>query len=167
MQSARSGIYAYKPLGQRLILTALTVALALPPACFAQSDSNGSTVAKPTTSNPLPSDTPEPIKLTDDPNHVSPPASGDLAHPNSPTSSTAAGTAQSINLAEVRGKVVDSASNQPVRDARAVLSKIGEEHKRYQTDSQIDGTFLFSNIEPGDYNLTVSADDKLASAQAV
>jgi hypothetical protein len=107
---------------------------------------------------------PEPIKLTDDPNHVIPPGTGDLARPNPASSSTADGTAQSITLAQVHGKVLDSSSNQPIRDARAVLSKVGEEHKRYQTDSKIDGDFIFSNIEPGNYNLTISADGKLAQS---
>lgn len=75
------------------------------------------------------------------------------------------GTPQSINLAEIRGKVIDVLSNQPLINARAVLSKQGEEHKRYQTESQADGTFSFSNIEPGDYTVTVSAADKLSETK--
>ncbi len=76
-------------------------------------------------------------------------------------------TPQSINLAEIRGKVIDVLSNQPLANARAVLSKSGEEHKRYQTESSADGSFSFSNIEPGDYSVTVSAADKLSETKSI
>lgn len=74
-------------------------------------------------------------------------------------------TAQSINLSQFEGKVFDTLTNQPLAGARAVISKHGEEHKRYQTESKADGTFAFANIEPGEYTVTVSASDKLSQVQ--
>lgn len=76
-------------------------------------------------------------------------------------------TAQSINLSQFEGKVFDTLTNQPLAGARAVISKHGEEHKRYQTESKADGTFAFANIEPGEYTVTVSATDKLSQVQHV
>jgi len=81
--------------------------------------------------------------------------------------SYANGVAQSINLGEIHGKVFDDLTNQPLESARAVISKVGEEHKRYQTESKVDGTFVFFNIEPGNYTLTLSASEKLSQSQQI
>jgi Carboxypeptidase regulatory-like domain len=152
-------------LAKRALVTAMTISLFFPPISFAQAVKNEAT---PSDQSSIPElRAPAALKLTDDPNYVAPPEPSDLGHPAEPNAGAANTTAQSINLAELRGKVIDGLTNQPLRDARAVLSKVGEEHKRYQTDSTIDGTFLFSNIEPGDYNLTLSADSKLAQSQEV
>jgi hypothetical protein len=74
---------------------------------------------------------------------------------------------QSINLAQLHGKVFDLLTNEPLVGARIVLAKEGEEHKRYQTDSGSGGVFSFSNIEPGDYIVTASATNKLSQTQKV
>jgi hypothetical protein len=79
--------------------------------------------------------------------------------------STAFGTAQSINLAEVHGKVLESDTNLAIGDVRVVLSKNGEEHKRFQTETQPDGKFQFTNIDPGEYTLTFSAENKLSHTE--
>lgn len=83
------------------------------------------------------------------------------------TSSTISGTAQSIKLADVHGKVFDLLTNDPLPNAHAVLAKTGEEHKRYLTESHADGTYSFSNLEIGNYTLTVSATDKLSEIRQV
>jgi hypothetical protein len=107
-----------------------------------------------------------PISLPENPSTTNTPTEkNDIL--SSPKPGTKYATGQSINLAELRGKVLDSTNNQPIRDARAVLSKDGEEQKRYQTESGADGSFIFSNIEPGDYTVTVSANEKLAQSQQV
>jgi len=80
---------------------------------------------------------------------------------------TTYGTAQSINKGGIHGKVFDLVSNDPLPNARAVLSKTGEEHKRYLTESHADGAYSFSNLEPGDYILTMSATDKLSDVRQV
>ncbi len=74
---------------------------------------------------------------------------------------------QSINLASLQGKVLDQKTNQPIANARVVLSKTGEEHKRYQTESGPDGSFIFSNVEAGDYSVSASADEKLSQSKEV
>jgi hypothetical protein len=151
------------------LLTVVSFGLILPPNCLAQAANAPQLERIAPVLDPSPPSS-EPIKLHDDPNYVAPPDTENLGHPTNQTNqnpSTVYGTAQSINLAELRGKVADSLSNQPLHNARIVLSKIGEEHKRYQAESNIDGTFLFSNVEPGNYNLTISADEKLAQSQEV
>src|SRR5262249_48826681 len=65
------------------------------------------------------------------------------------------------------GKVFDLLTNGPLAGARVVIAKEGEEHKRYQTESKVDGTFSFANIEPGNYVVTTSASDKLSQVQRV
>jgi hypothetical protein len=85
------------------------------------------------------------------------------ATPNLPTLSTP----QSINLGGVNGKIFDQLARQPLPGVRAVISKEGEEHKRYQTESRGDGSFAFLNIAPGNYLITVSAPDKLSQSQKV
>jgi hypothetical protein len=76
-------------------------------------------------------------------------------------------TSQSINLAELHGKVFELLTNNPLVGARIVIAKEGEEHKRYQTECRTDGTFSFANIEPGTYVVTASATDKLSQVQRV
>jgi hypothetical protein len=93
-------------------------------------------------------------------------AAAPAANTNPPTPNPVS-IPQSINLSGVNGKVVDQLTNQPLAGARAVIAKQGEEHKRYQTESKVDGTFSFLNIEPGDYLLTVSASDKLSQSQRI
>ena len=76
-------------------------------------------------------------------------------------------TAQSINLGEIRGRVFEALTNQPLLNAYFVLSKVGEEHKRFLTESKENGIYSFSNIDPGSYTLTVSAADKLAETRQI
>ncbi len=74
---------------------------------------------------------------------------------------------QSIQRGRIQGKIIDLLTNQPLVNARIVLSKRDEEHKRYHTDSSSSGTYSFNNIEAGDYILTVAATDKLAETRYV
>lgn len=108
----------------------------------------------------------EPIRLAQD-EIASPQQSGpnnNLPAPKA-TGSSSLSVPQSINLAELHGKALESDTNIPITSARAVLTKSGEEQKRYQTETQFDGKFHFTNIEPGDYTLTLSAENKLAFTQ--
>ena len=65
------------------------------------------------------------------------------------------------------GKITDATLSHPVAEARVVLSKVGEEHKRYQTETGPDGTYKFENIEDGEYSITVSAKDLLSGNQSI
>ena len=58
-------------------------------------------------------------------------------------------------------------TNDPLPNVRAVLAKTGEEHKRFLTESSADGTYSFTNLEAGDYTLTISATDKLSEVRQV
>ncbi len=75
--------------------------------------------------------------------------------------------AQSITLGEIRGKIIELLTDQPLLNAYIVLSKVGEEHKRYQTESLKNGIYAFTNIAPGQYTVTVSATDKLSETRNV
>jgi hypothetical protein len=67
----------------------------------------------------------------------------------------------------LNGKITDQTKEHAVKDARVVLSKVGEEHKRYHTESKPDGTYIFPDVEPGDYDFTVSAAEMLSTNQKV
>lgn len=124
---------------------------------FALTNNNASAIASPI----------EPIVLSDNGSGVN--NSNSLDSGNLPLSSPPDNnlTSQSINLSELHGKVFDLLTNGPLAGARVVISKEGEEHKRYQTESKPDGTFSFTNIEPGNYLVTGSASDKLSQVQNV
>ncbi len=72
-----------------------------------------------------------------------------------------------IKFADINGKVFELLSNDPLPNARIVITKIGEEHKRLQTESKADGSFSFLHMEPGDYSLTVAATDKLSETRQI
>lgn len=67
----------------------------------------------------------------------------------------------------LNGKITDQTKEHVVKDARVVLSKVGEEHKRYHTESKPDGAYSFPDVEPGDYDFTVSAAEMLSTNQKV
>ncbi|HEY9785283.1 MAG TPA: hypothetical protein V6D17_07775, partial [Candidatus Obscuribacterales bacterium] len=52
-------------------------------------------------------------------------------------------------------------------DVRVVLTRKGEEHKRYQTESSKDGRFAFRNIEPGEWKITFSHNDMLSHTEEI
>jgi hypothetical protein len=69
--------------------------------------------------------------------------------------------------ASLAGKVTDETKQRGIPEARIVLTKVGEEHKRFEGASSPDGTYTISNIEPGKYVLTVSAPDMLSATQDI
>ncbi len=71
--------------------------------------------------------------------------------------STAGSTflAQSVNAEPAKtaqkagalsGKITDLPKEHGVKDARVVLSKVGEEHKRYHTETKPDGSYAFADV---------------------
>jgi len=69
---------------------------------------------------------------------------------------------QSITKGAITGIVTDMSGNRKIEDARVVLTKIGEEHKRFLTETKADGVYVFNNIEPGEWSLTLSAKEMLS-----
>lgn len=67
----------------------------------------------------------------------------------------------------LNGKITDQTKEHVIKDARVVLSKIGEEHKRYHTESRADGTYTFPDVEPGEYDFTISAAEMLSTNQKI
>lgn len=74
---------------------------------------------------------------------------------------------QSINSASITGKVLSSEGNRPIADAQVVLTQDGNEHKRFETESDANGLFHFNNIEPGNWHITTSAKEMLSHTQPV
>ena len=72
-----------------------------------------------------------------------------------------------IDKASINGKVTDLSKERAIANARVVLSKFGEEHKRFLTETTADGLYKFENIEPGEYSITVSAKDMLSDSEEI
>ena len=75
--------------------------------------------------------------------------------------------AQSINSASITGRVLSSEGNRPVANAQLVLINVANEHKRFETESDNAGYFHFNNIETGEWTVTASAKEMLASTQKI
>ncbi len=69
--------------------------------------------------------------------------------------------------ASINGKITDLSKERAIVNARVVIAKIGEEHKRFQTETAADGTYKFENIEAGDWAITVSAKDMLSDSEEI
>jgi Carboxypeptidase regulatory-like domain len=67
----------------------------------------------------------------------------------------------------IAGKITNESKDRPIAEARVVLAKVDEEHKRFQIETGADGTYKFEDVEPGKYTLTVSAKDMLAGSQII
>src|ERR1700722_8861135 len=140
--------FAGRGIAAAIILSALL--LMLSPAVLAQA-------------SPKPADQPskpanlEPLKLNPEPAPASSTTAEKAAAPN-----PAVVVPQSINKAAVTGIVTDMSGDRKVDDARVVLTKIGEEHRRFQTETKADGVYVFNNIEPGQWSLTTSAKEMLS-----
>lgn len=78
-----------------------------------------------------------------------------------------AGSGQSVNSASITGKVFSAEGKLPVADAQIVLIQDGNEHKRFETESDVNGLFHFNNIEPGNWHITTSAKEMLSHTQPV
>lgn len=63
--------------------------------------------------------------------------------------------------ASITGIVTD-ATGTVLSNARVVLTKVGQEHKRFETQSNDEGHFVFQNIQAGNWTVTVNSKDKLA-----
>ena len=69
--------------------------------------------------------------------------------------------------ASVLGKITDLPKEHGIDNARVVLSKVGEEHKRFQMETGPDGAYTFNDLEPGEYTITVSAKDMMSENQKI
>ncbi|HEY9681295.1 MAG TPA: carboxypeptidase regulatory-like domain-containing protein [Oculatellaceae cyanobacterium] len=95
-------------------------------------------------------------------------ATGPGSPPEPPALGSSSQTAPPIKgTASVTGKITDTTRERLIQNARVVLTKVGEEHKRYQTETGADGVFKFENLEPGDYKITISAKDMLSDSDEI
>lgn len=69
--------------------------------------------------------------------------------------------------ASIGGRVTDKLADQPVAGVRVVIIKTDEEHRRYHTETNKDGKFIFKNIDPGDWKVTFSHNDMLSHNETV
>jgi hypothetical protein len=76
-------------------------------------------------------------------------------------------SSQSVNSSSVSGRILSAEGNRPVAGAEVVLSQVGAEHKRFETQSDDSGMFHFNNVEPGDWQITTSAKEMLSHTIAV
>ncbi|HEY9775704.1 MAG TPA: TonB-dependent receptor [Planktothrix sp.] len=66
--------------------------------------------------------------------------------------------------ATVTGKVTDISGKKTLAEAHILLIKEGEEHKRSEAETKADGLFTLSDLEPGNWSMTVSAPNMLSQS---
>jgi hypothetical protein len=123
-----------------LIAAALAEASALLPAAAESTDS-------PPLSVPL-IHPPTPVPLP-----IQPPPSPTAIHPDTP------GT--------LSGHIGDADGKRNIENARVVLVKVDKDHLHAEQDSDASGDFKFANLEPGEWQVTVSAKDMLSHTSLV
>ncbi|HEY9713353.1 MAG TPA: carboxypeptidase regulatory-like domain-containing protein, partial [Chroococcales cyanobacterium] len=70
-----------------------------------------------------------------------------------------------VAQSSIGGKITNTTTEQPIGDARVVLQMVGQEHKRFQTQTKEDGSYSFNHIEAGQYQITVGAKDMFSTDQ--
>lgn len=119
--------------------------------------------------NPESSPTPAPGS-TQAPSHAPAPNSAAFPGAQSPALTPAAALEQEFlqqvkkpaaGKASIAGTVADLAKAF-LPQAHIVLVREGQEHKRFETNTNADGFFVFENIQPGSWALTVSSKEKLS-----
>lgn len=69
--------------------------------------------------------------------------------------------------ASVSGRIGAADGDRPISAATIVISQVGAEHKRFETETDKNGYFHFNNIEAGEWIITASAKDMLANSQVL
>lgn len=69
--------------------------------------------------------------------------------------------------ATVTGKITDLTGTQGLIDARVLLIKQGEEHKRAEFETKADGLYNIGELEPGTYEMTVTAPNMLSHTRKI
>jgi len=82
-----------------------------------------------------------------------------------PTSMT--GDPKKPSLATLSGKITDLSKTAAVAGARVLLIKEGADHVRKEVDVASDGTFKVEDLEPGRWEITVSAPDMLSHTNTI
>ncbi len=67
--------------------------------------------------------------------------------------------------ASIKGTVFNFTTEKPVDNAHIVATLSAAEHKRVQATTAPDGTFSLTGLEPGEWDLTISAQDMLAESR--
>ncbi len=106
-----------------------------------------------------------------DPAYGQPPAQGKPAppagrQPPAPGKSPAVPPRPPATPAQLFGKVT-SDEGQPLAEADVLLTRVGEPHKRHDTETGKDGTFTLKNVEPGSWVLKIYAEKMLAKTQKI
>lgn len=83
-----------------------------------------------------------------------------------PSEQESEGVKPAPGKASVSGIVLDSSGSILV-DARVVLARVAEAHARYESRSGKDGRFVFHDVLPGNWTVTVSFKDKAAQTSKI
>ena len=99
-----------------------------------------------------------------EPDPVAPPTESE---PVAPPVAPEAALQPKPGTSSVEGTVTDYVGDHPLPNATIVLTRIGEEHRRFATESNAQGKFAFRNVEPGDWDLTISAKEMVSQTDIV
>ena len=82
-----------------------------------------------------------------------------------PASVTADGKKPSVS--SINGKITDLSKTLPIAGAHVLLIKDGSEHIRKEADVAADGTYKVEDLEPGRWEMTISAPDMLSHSNTL
>lgn len=71
-------------------------------------------------------------------------------------------TPQSVKSANLTGAVKDLTGETTISGAFVVITQFGGGHKRFETETDTNGLYKFNNLEPGKWQITVSAKDMMS-----
>ncbi len=99
------------------------------------------------------------------PSEQQPAAQQQAGGPGEGTSTPAAPAGNPSGVTNVSGKISDL-TGAAIPAAHVLLSKEGADHTRLEADSDSAGSYRLENLEPGRWNMTVSAPEMLSHTQA-
>lgn len=88
-------------------------------------------------------------RTSEKPNSVSPSAS-----------SSSSSSPNEDNTYQVKGRILDNSTKNPIKNIVVSLSKINDSSVNFKSNTKDDGTFSFNDIDEGNYTLLLILDDK-------
>lgn len=81
--------------------------------------------------------------------------------PSTPSSSSSTSSSpDEENSYQVKGRILDNSTKNPIKNIVVSLSKVNDSNVNFKSTTKDDGTFVFNDIDVGNYTLLLVLDDK-------